>query len=223
MDAITGFFAQLLASTGLGVSKEAALFALLVLAVMIVVVALARSRRSHRLEVHLEDPRQSHAGMREAEPAVVPAHGPVSDALSDSDRSKQTAGGADRQEFAPSGNPGGIAADGARSGETFATNVPRTRVESAAAQTPAQNYQARFELMHATLSSLQREQLALRKLLENCNSGLKGIEQLAAAIPSLRTEHASIKKQLAELTARFDVASEILADLLESEDPPRDR
>jgi prefoldin subunit 5 len=110
----------------------------------------------------------------------------------------------------------------ASSRETVATNVSSTKAELMTVQMSVQNYQERIELLQATLSSLQHEQLTLRKLLESCNSGLKGIEQLVAAIPSLRTEHASIKKQLAELTARFDAASEVLAELLQSEDLSND-
>ena len=76
----------------------------------------------------------------------------------------------------------------------------------------------------ARLSERLGANVPLRSLLEDCNAGLKNIEQLIARIPSLRDEHASIKKQLAELNSRFDAASEVLAGLLQqSEDFPNDR
>ena len=106
--------------------------------------------------------------------------------------------------------------------EPAATNPPNAKSELVADQEAVQNYQARIELLQATLKSLQREQANLHKLLEACNAGLKGIEQLVAAIPGLRIEHASIKKQLAELNTRFDAASEVLAEVLQSEDLPHD-
>ena len=216
MDAVTGFLAQLLARTGLGVNKEVMLVAAFALAVIVVAVALARSRRRDRLNEHLEDPRQPHASEREADLGAVRAHEVVSDAPSELDQPKQNLAGANRQESEPGGDLASVR-------ESTATNVPSANAESMAVQQSVQHYQERIELLQATLTSLQIEQLTLRKLLETCNSGLKGIEQLVAAIPSLRTEHASIKKQLAELNARFEAASEVLAELLQSEDPPNDR
>jgi chromosome segregation ATPase len=106
--------------------------------------------------------------------------------------------------------------------EPPATNPPSAKSELVTDQEAVQTYQARIELLQATLNSLQREQANLHKLLEACNAGLKGIEQLVAAIPGLRIEHASIKKQLAELNTRFDAASEVLAEVLQSEDLPHE-
>jgi len=222
MDAVKGLLAQLLASTGLGVNKEVMLVAAFALAVMVVAVALALSRRRNRLEERLEDPRQPHPSVGEAEPHLVRAQEAVSDALPDFDRSKQHLAGANRLKAEPTGDLARLATDLASMRETVATNVPSTRAELMTVHESVQNYQGRIELLQATLTSLQSEQLTLRRLLESCNSGLKSIEQLAAAVPSLRTEHAALKKQLAELNARFDAASEVLAELLQSEDLPND-
>jgi chromosome segregation ATPase len=198
--------------------------------VIVVAVGLALRRRGDRLQEHLDDLRPPHLSLGEAEPYVVGAHEAVPeavpDAVSDADRSKQHLDGANRQEPEPSGELARLATDLANMQETIrktvATNVPSAKAESMTVQESVQNYQGRIELLQATLTSLQSEQLTLRKLLETCNSGLKRMEQFVAAVPSLRTEHASIKQQLAELNARFDAASEVLADLLQPEDRPKD-
>ena len=212
MDALTDFFAQLLARTGSALNTEVILIVAFALSVMIVAVGLALARRRGRLEDRLVD----------SELGIVGAHRAVSDVLSDLDRSKQHLGNANSEKSEPSGELAKLAVDPGSMREAVATNPPNTKAELTTDQESEQNYQARIELLQATLSSLQREQLTLHKLLEACNAGLKGIEQLVAAIPSLRIEHASIKKQLAELNTRFDAASEVLAELLQCEDLPDD-
>ena len=225
MDAITGFLAQLLARTGLSVSKEVTLVAAFVLAVIIVAVGLALRRRSDRLAERFENPHPRDASVREVEPYVIGTHEAALDAPSDLDRSKPDLGGPNHQESEPSGDLAKLATELASMREsirkTVASNVSGAKAESMTVQESVQDYQGRIELLQATLTSLQTEQLTLRKLLETCNSGLQSIEQFVAAVPSIRTEHASIKQQLAELNARFDAASEVLADLLQSEDLPK--
>jgi chromosome segregation ATPase len=197
MDASRGFFAQLLAGTGLAVSKEVTLVAVFVLAVIIVAVGLAVRRRGDRLAERFEDPHLRDASVREVEPDVLRAHEAVADAPSDLDRSKQDVGEPNRQKSEPSGDLAKLAADLASMretiGKTAASNVPGTRGESMTARESVQDYQGRIELLQATLTSLQSEQLTLRKLLEACNAGLKSIEPFVAAVRSIRTEHASIR------------------------------
>ena len=213
MDALKGSFARLLASTGLAVNTEVILIVAFALAVTIVAVGLALSRRKVRLETRLVD----------SEPGVVVAHRAVSDVLSDLDGSKEHLGTASSAKPEPSGELAKPAIDLGSTHKAVATNLPSTTAEAITDQESVQNYQAGIELLQTTLTSLQREQLALHQLLAACNAGLKGIEQLVAAIPSLRIEYASIKKQLAELNARFDAASELLAEFVQSEDPRDDR
>jgi chromosome segregation ATPase len=226
MDAITGFLTRLLASTGLGVNKDVTVIAAFVLAVIIVAVVLALRRRSDRLAERFDGPHPRHATDEEAEPHVVPVREAVQDALADLEQAKQQLEGANRPESKPSGDLARLASDLAimreTIGKTVATNVASAKAEPLTAQQSVQDYQGRIELLQATLTSLQSEQLTLRRLLETCNSGLQSIEQFVAAVPSIRTEHASIKQQLAELNARFDAASEVLTDLLQSEDLPKD-
>jgi chromosome segregation ATPase len=158
----------------------------------------------------------------DSELGVVGAHKAVAAVSSDLDEFNHHLGSANSEKSEPSSELARLATDLGSMREAVATNLPSTKAELITVQESVQNHQARIELLQGTLTSLQREQLTLHKLLEACNAGLKGIEQLVAAIPSLRTEHASIKKQLAELNARFDAASEVLADLLQSEDLPDD-
>jgi hypothetical protein len=208
MDALTDFFVRLLARTGLTVNTEVTLIVAFALAVMIVAIGLALSRRRGRLEDRLV---VSELGMVDAPRAP-------SDGLSDSDRSKQQLGDANWGKSPPSGALPQLAVHSGSMREAAATNPPNSKSQPVTDQAAVQNYEARIELLQATLNSLQREQATLHKLLEACNAGLKGIEQLVAAIPGLRIEHASIKKQLAELNTRFDAASEVLAEVLQSED-----
>jgi hypothetical protein len=53
-----------------------------------------------------------------------------------------------------------------------------------------QEYHPRMEMMQATLTGLQGEQRKLYKVFKAWNSRLKDMEQMVAAVPSIRTEQA---------------------------------
>ena len=212
MDTVTGFWTQLLARTGLAVNPEVALVAGFALTVIIVAVALALGRRGSRLEERLVDREILQSNLRNAETPVGPPPESDPDALAEIEAATQHSG--------ESSDMARLISDLANMREGMASHLPSTKAEFMAVQESVQNYQGRIELLRTTLNSLQSEQVTLHKLLEACNADLKDIEQFAASLPRLRTEHASIKKQLAELNARFEAASEVLADFLPSEDPP---
>lgn len=217
---MTGFWAQLLARTGLALNPEVALVAGFALTVIIVAVALALGRRGSRLEERLVDREILQSNLRNADTPAGPPPGPDPDALAEMDARTQHSGDSSRPRAEPDGDMARLISDLADMREGMASHLPSTKAEFMAVQESVQNYQGRIELLRTTLNSLQSEQVTLHKLLDACNSDLKDIEQFAASLPRLRTEHASIRKQLAELNARFEAASEVLADFLPSEDPP---
>jgi hypothetical protein len=220
MDTMTGFWSQLLARTGLALNPEVALAAGLALTVIIVAVALALGRRGSRLQERLVDREILQPNLRSAEPPVGPPPGSDPDALAETGAAAQLSGESSRPRSEPDGDMARLISDLENMREGMASHLPSTKAEFMAVQESVQNYQGRIELLRTTLNSLQSEQVTLHKLLDACNTDLHDIEQFAASLPRLRTEHASIRKQLAELNARFEAVSEVLADFLPSEDPP---
>jgi hypothetical protein len=217
MDAVKGFWAQLLASTG---NTELMVYGAVVLAILIVAVALAVGRRSNRLEDSLLHLREPHASVHWPEPRVTLQPGGSPDVLSGVNEALDSTGS---REVERSGHRARLVNDPTTIRAGMATAPPAPGGQSTPVQDSMRGDQERIEMLQVALATLQSEQVTLRDLLQACNAGLQNIEQLVAAIPSLRKEHASIKKQLAELNTRFDAASEVLAGLLQSEDLPSGR
>jgi SMC interacting uncharacterized protein involved in chromosome segregation len=74
------------------------------------------------------------------------------------------------------------------------------------------------DTVEARLTILQSNQDEMYKVLKAWDARLKDLEQTVAAVPSIRTEQAEMKSELAEWNSRFDAASEVLAEFLQSED-----
>jgi len=218
MDAVKSFWAQLLAKTGLDVSSEAALVAGLALTVLVVVIALLFGRRSSRLEERFMDPGTFQPSLPNAQLSALSDEVPKANTPIQS-----SSGGSISHASDPGGDTTRLALDLANLRDGMASVLPGTKAEFMAVQESVQNYQERIELLRTTLNSLQSEQLTLHKLLEACNADLQDIERFAASVPKLRSQHASIKKQLTELNERFHAVSEVLADFLPSQDPLNDR
>ena len=226
MDAVTAFVEELFASTGLSVDTALILCTAGALAVIILLVVLALSRRIDRLEGCLMDLRHLHTTMHatQAQHArVVSALGSIAGALPDLDGFKQYLRDANSQQSELIGTLAKVSIDLENMRETVATSLLDTRSELMTLQESIQNYHPRMEMMQATLTSLQGEQRKLCKVLKAWNSRMNDMEQIVAAVPSIRTEQAGIKNELAEWNSRFDGASEVLAEFLQSEDLPNER
>jgi prefoldin subunit 5 len=199
-------------------NPEIALGAGLALTAIIVAIALAFGRRSSRLEDRFADPGILQPGLGHPAAPVAPPAEYAPDRVSSVDATTHHSEEPNRATSDPGAAANTLTADLANLREGMVAVLPSTKAEFMAVQQSVQNYQERIELLRTTLNSLQSEQLALHKLLESCNADLKDIERFAASISNIRNEHASIKKQLAELNTRFQVVSEVLADFLPSED-----
>ncbi len=77
--------------------------------------------------------------------------------------------------------------------------------------------------VEARLATLQRNQDKTYQVLKAWDSRLNDLEQTVAAVPSIQTEQAVIKNELADWYSRFDAASAVFAECLQSEDPPGER
>ena len=226
MDAVTGFVSELSASTGLSMSMTLLLCAAVGLGIIILAVVLALGRRIDRLEERLLDLRQLQVTMQETQTEhvrLVAALRSIASALPDLDGFKQFLRNANSQQSEHTGTLAKVSLDLESMRETVTTGLLNTQSELMTLQESVRDYYPRMEMMQATLTTLQTENRKLYKVLKAWDSRLKAMEQIVEAVPSIRTEQAGIRNELAEWNSRFGVASEVLAEFLQSEVPPNER
>jgi DNA repair exonuclease SbcCD ATPase subunit len=226
VDAVTDFFANLLASTGLTANTAVILCAAAALGIIILSVVVALSRRIDRLEGSLMDLRQLHTTMHETQTyhaQVVGVLGSIADALPDLEGFKQYLRNATDQQSELTGGLARVSIDLEGMRDHVAASLLDTKSELTTLRESIEDYYPRMETIQASLRVLEDEQRKVYKILKAWDSKLKDLERTTAAVPSIRTEQAAIKGELAEWNSRFDAASVVLAEFLQSEDPSNDR
>ena len=107
--------------------------------------------------------------------------------------------------------------------EVVATSFPKINTELVTLQESMDDYHSRLEIMQATLTMLHSEQNKTYKVLKAWNSQLKDLREMVAALPSIEKEQAEVRNELTEWKSRFNAASEVLAEFLQSDDLPNER
>jgi chromosome segregation ATPase len=221
---ITDFIAQLLSSMGLSVNAAILLGGAAALAVIILSVALALSRRIDRLEESLMDLRQLHTTMQETQTSharVVKVLGSIASALPDLDEFKHHFRGANSRQSELIATTAKVSIDLESVRETVVTRLPDIKADLATLQKSMEDYHVRMEMMQATMATLptiQNEQHKICKLLRVINSRFKDMEQTVASVPSIKAEQVQVQNEVAEWNSRFNAAAEALAELFPSED-----
>ena len=226
MDLITGFLAEFFASTGLAVSTAIVLGVVGAVAVIILSVVLALGRRIDRLEERLMDLRQIHTTMQETQTDhahVVSALGSIAGALPDLEEVKQSLRRAESQQSEVIGTVARVSIDLESMREVVATSFPKINTELVTLQESMDDYHSRLEIMQAPLTMLHSEQNKTYKVLKAWNSQLKDLREMVAALPSIEKEQAEVRNELTEWKSRFNAASEVLAEFLQSDGLPNER
>lgn len=224
MGVITDFVAQLLSSMGLTVNTAILLGGAVALAVIILSVALALSRRIDRLEEFLIDLRQLHTTMQETQTdhaRVVGALGSIASALPDLGELKQHFRGTNSQQSELIATIAKVSIDLESVRETILTTLPNIKADLVTLQESMEDYKVRTEMMQATIATLptiQNEQHKIYKVLRAWDSRFKDMEQTVASVPNIKAEQVRVQNEVAEWNSRFNAAAEALTELFPSTD-----